>query len=613
MVAEVPRSVPTWFSWAELASVLLAASLWIFLPSAGPWPLLLPLGCWTGRLAITGRPTRRTPFDLLLLFFLLTAAIGIWAAYDREAAWSKFWLIASSILLFYALVNTRQYLPDAGVWIATGLGAGITLYFLATHDWTLSPVKAAVVNTIGQSIQANLPPLPGPRINANEVGGLLAMLLPFAGWGSLQTYSRFQHRPGLQNTQGLIALILALGALALMAFGLVMSASRGAWLALGAAALISLVWTGSGWLSQSALRQRLRLFAGILALTLLIAAGVLILWRSYPAAWQNNLLSLDTWHNRREFQSRSATLVRDYPFIGSGLGGFEMLYSTYVMLIHVGFITNSHNLFLSIAIDQGLPALLSLIAMWVLFAVIAWRTVVVRRFSGERIDPDPSPLGVAVLSLIVALAHGMVESTLYGSGVVLLFFPLAYAVKARGRPSKVHMRLGVAALLICLCIPLALMLLQPRRALSLTYSNLGSIHQSQAELSVYQWPEWVLQDEVRDSVNLDKVIGEFEQALAWDPWNATANRRLAMIELAQGRYQEALRHLKLAYAVEPENMTTRQLLGEALIVNGRETEGRAQWQGLSNDQEQFQIRAFWYEYIGDEERAEWIRQAAERP
>jgi tetratricopeptide (TPR) repeat protein len=306
-------------------------------------------------------------------------------------------------------------------------------------------------------------------------------------------------------------------------------------------------------------------------------------------------------------------LVQDYPFIGSGLGGFQMLYSTYVMLIHVGFIPDSHNLFLSVAIDQGLPALLSLIAMWVLFAVIAWRTIVLRRFDGERADPNPSLLGVAALSLTVVLIHGFVESALYGFGVILLFFPLAYAVKAHGRPSATSIRLGHATLLLCLLIPLGASLLQPRTLISRVYSNLGSVHQSQAELGVYSWPEWAVQDEIRNRVDLDRTIAEFEQALEWDPWNATANRRLAMIELSQGRYRDALRHLELAFEREPVNLTTRQLLGEALIVNGREAEGRAQWQGLSNEQSQLNLRAFWYEHIGDSERAEWIRRAAEQP
>jgi predicted Zn-dependent protease len=83
-----------------------------------------------------------------------------------------------------------------------------------------------------------------------------------------------------------------------------------------------------------------------------------------------------------------------------------------------------------------------------------------------------------------------------------------------------------------------------------------------------------------------------------------------MIELSLGQYEEALMHLETAYAAEPNVVTTRQLLGEALIVNGRVEEGQALWADVNTEQGQLLARIFWYEYIGDAERAAWIEQAA---
>ena len=48
-------------------------------------------------------------------------------------------------------------------------------------------------------------------------------------------------------------------------------------------------------------------------------------------------------------------LAGDYAFTGSGLGSAMMVYSTYAMILHVGFISHAHNLFLQIALEQGLP------------------------------------------------------------------------------------------------------------------------------------------------------------------------------------------------------------------------------------------------------------------
>jgi tetratricopeptide (TPR) repeat protein len=162
---------------------------------------------------------------------------------------------------------------------------------------------------------------------------------------------------------------------------------------------------------------------------------------------------------------------------------------------------------------------------------------------------------------------------------------------------------------IALLLGLALVWRGP--VLSLLYANLGAVHQGQAELGLYSWPEWPVQDAVRRAVDLSQPVAEFERALAFDPQNPTANRRLGMIELSLGEYEDALAHLEAAYAAEPGSAATRQLYGEALIVNGRLDEGRELWAGARNDQAQLDLRAFWYGRIGDAERAAWVEQAAQ--
>jgi tetratricopeptide (TPR) repeat protein len=145
--------------------------------------------------------------------------------------------------------------------------------------------------------------------------------------------------------------------------------------------------------------------------------------------------------------------------------------------------------------------------------------------------------------------------------------------------------------------------------LASVYSNLGAVHQSQAELALYTWPEWPIQDAVRREIELDQSMAEFERALELQPYNITANRRLGMIEISRGDYEDALGHLEAAHDAEPWNEINRRLLGEALIINGQVQEGAALWATVSNEQRQLEARAYWYQYIGDAERAAWIRQA----
>ena len=136
------------------------------------------------------------------------------------------------------------------------------------------------------------------------------------------------------------------------------------------------------------------------------------------------------------------------------------------------------------------------------------------------------------------------------------------------------------------------------------------MRQSQTELGVYTWPEWPIQDEVRRKKDLGPAIALYQRALALDPGNVSANRRLGQIELSLGQYEAALNHLEMAHAAEPGNQTTRELLGEAYLANGRLAEGRALWAMVSNEQGQLDNRVWWYDHIGEKERAKWMQQAA---
>jgi O-antigen ligase len=584
--------------------------MWFVLPQIGAWPLILALFPWLLRFVWSKRLTRRTPFDFPLALFLLTAALGVWSAYNRDAAWSKFWLIVGAVLLFYAFANARATPAAVRAGILTTLAVGLSLYFLATNDWTAGQDEFPSMARFGQSLQQFLPAVPGPRLNPNEVGGLLAMMLPFVAWSALRPWQRAGD-PAISRKGAIwLAALLGWGALALVLLGLLMTGSRGAWLAGGVTGLLAGLWWAARWLKQGDTRWQRWIVPGILAVGLAAGIGIGLLWLIADQIPLTQLIDPSTWLNRLEFQRNSLTLVKDYPLIGAGLDGFEMLYSTYVLLLHVGYISHSHNLFLGVAIDQGLPGLLALVWMWGLFALVFWHSVA-RPEPGAALPAEQASLaGLAAMSLLIILLHGTVDTALYGRGVLFLFVPMSFVVQAERQEKRVlrqQRALGLAAI----GLPLGLALLWPGTTASLAYSNLGSVHQSQAELSLYSWPEWPIQDEVRRQIDLSVPISEFEEALTFNPRNATANRRLGMIELSLGQYEDALARLEAAYAAEPNATTTRQLLGEALIVNGRLEEGQALWSDIKRDEGQLEARVYWYEHIGDVERAAWVRLAAD--
>jgi hypothetical protein len=604
-MAETTNVAPDWLCYADLACAIVAGASWYLLPGIGPWPLIVALVPWAIRFVVTGQPTERTPFDVPLLLFLFTAAVAVWAAYLPAAAWPKFWRITGGVILFYAFVNAWP-VASVRVWLLALLGAGVAAYFLLMHDWDAYPAKIELVSRIGRALQAPLPVLPGHRLHPNVAGGLMAMLVPFCGLAATRSWRAIRRSSGRTKARDWVALLAAASTLALTLFGLVLTTSRAAWIALGIALLLAVLWAVAGWVSQARGLARAWVFPGLVVLVLAIGTVVGLAWPGSIIAASQALPGANTTISRIELLRNAPVLVQDYPIIGAGLGGFQMLYSSYVLLSHVGYSIHSHNLFLDVSVEQGLLALLALSWMWILFALAVWRGLL---HSHRRRGSDA--LGAAALSLVVVLIHGLVDDVLYGSrGVLLLFVPLAFAVPFLSKPSGRAGRWTSWVLPIGLVLVAAVAILLRGPVLSLLSSNLASVHQSQAELSLYAWPQWPIQDEVRRQVDLSRVVAEYERALAFNPNNASANRRLGMIELSLGEYEEALAHLEAAYATQPGNRTTRQLYGEALIANGRLNEGKALWTDVYDEQGQLDARIFWYQHIGDQERAEWMKQAA---
>jgi hypothetical protein len=88
--------------------------------------------------------------------------MGVWAAYDRQAALIKLGFILGSVLVYYLVVG-RSWQQ---VWWLAGLigacGTAVSLYFLLSHDWTVWPADMAPLTAIGLRLMAVRPPLTCP-------------------------------------------------------------------------------------------------------------------------------------------------------------------------------------------------------------------------------------------------------------------------------------------------------------------------------------------------------------------------------------------------------------------------------------------------------------------
>jgi hypothetical protein len=451
------------------------------------------------------------------------------------------------------------------------LPPAIAVYFLITHDWQSEMGIPAWLDPLRLWLGVWRPEALGYRLHPNQVGGIIAVFIPL----QIAALSAGKKSRALSWVAALL--------LCLSAIGLLMSATRGAWLALAV------------------------VMTGVVAPAVV---GVIVYLALVITPFANRLGEIDT--GRLALWRNSLHLVSDYPFSGLGLASFEMPYSSYALLLHVGFLSHAHNLLLDVWLEQGLLGL----------AAIAWLFVA----AALRNQPESYWWKPAMASLAVILLHGLVDDAFYGYdgiGILLLFVPFALLagpsdmsgqterLAAASEKSSLRLVVSFVVLTLALLALIAFLFLPSWHAA--LQSNLGALAQSRAELAVYRWPDWPSQDALRRSseIDLTPALARYRAALAKNPTDVTANRRLGQIELSVGEYESARGHLEAAYAVAPDQRATRQLLGESYAVTGDIEQAAALWRTVDTSQGQLDIRQWWYEYIGEPQRAARIAEGAE--
>ena len=553
-----------------------------------------------------GWSPRLGPAVALAVLFLLTALLGVWAAYDRAAAWRAFALIAAGQAAMAAIVwLSRRGGAAALGWLSVAmalLAGALGLYFLQSYDFAAGAGKFDLVQRLGLWVQARRPALLLPEdINANVAANGLIITLGL-GLGALLWASRERRWA-----------VLALAGLPWLAglFALLLTGSRGAWLGMAAGGLVMFyLLLRRRWSQRPAARWLLDVLA--LAAVLLLAVGFWAALR-WPETVQalGNVAAGGGLMSRGMLWQHGLDLVADYPFTGSGLRSTMMVHASYSLLIHVGFISHMHNLPLQVAIEQGLPASAALLGL----LALAGASVVSATQPGRRRWRFGLAAGAALAAMAV---HGMVDAAVYSSLLLpLLFLPIGFALAAdqrsptaeepdRERPAWL---LGLALMAMA---ALALITLAPATRAGLQ-ANLGAVSQTRGELALYQWPAWPLQDELRrtSAVDLAPAIARYQAALAENPANAAANRRLGQIELSLGQYDAAQPHLEAAYRAAPANRAARQMLAESYAIAGDVERAAALLRTIDLGQNQIDTRMWWYNHIGQPQRAELLRQAKE--
>jgi O-antigen ligase len=262
-------------------------------------------------------------------------------------------------------------------------------------------------------------------LDPNVVAGALIFLLPvLIGAGiSLKRQS--------QSFAGVIYFILVV----LLLLGLVLTSSRAAWISLLLAPLVGMgayiilrTWRHSP-------RSRRLLVSGVIGLTLLL----LVVGSSAVTFIARNLRLLPgepTLGERGRLFKDSLDLISDFAFTGGVLSSFSGLYSRYIRVIPFHYFRHSHNLYLDLALEQGIFGLIAALGFFLYALKVCIQSFADRRAQLGAID---YLAWGSFIGFVAVLLHGFGDDPLYGiSGTPLLLLPPALALYFSGTINNVQ-------------------------------------------------------------------------------------------------------------------------------------------------------------------------------
>jgi O-Antigen ligase/Tetratricopeptide repeat len=494
--------------------------------------------------------------------FAATCVSGAWLAFDGSAARREFALIATGLALSACLaLAVRAHLRSTLWWTGVGCGVGS-------------------IAVGGAWVASGFP-------DGGATAGALCILIPLSACGlSIREHRRVPLATMTGLSVGIATLVL------------VATGESSAVVGLAVGALVS------AWATWRAYRDgrspATRLVDAVVAAGLVAAGGLYfsVMFAASPSLVPDATLGAHVV-GRRDLWQDAMAMIGDYRVTGTGLAGSAMVMSTYASLQHVPFHPHVHHIFLQVALQQGIPGVVGLIGMflgagWVLIALA---------HSGDR---GVRLLAVPVAASLASLAAwGLLEADLYGSAwlpLLLLPFGVTFGVGLgilgeRRAPRSAASRTSLLVIVAPLAVIVVTLLWGGRAQWQ---ASLGASVQTRAELGTYRWPEWPVQDQLRreHAVDLEPALQRYQAAIALDPANVTALRRLGQIDLSRGDTDRALGLLESAAAMAPRDRAARRLLAEVHALTGNPAMAAELWRVIGTTREELEPRLWWYRHAG---------------
>lgn len=269
----------------------------------------------------------------------------------------------------------------------------------------------------------------GPFVNHNHFAAFLAMLVPVATGMLMDEARRLSYSTtarsstfAIHGPEPFARLLLAAFVVAVMAGALVLSASRGAVLALGAAFLLY----GGALLVQ----RRVSRPEALVAVVLLVASVALSAWLGVGPLAQK-LKAIGETDTEPSLLSRvvgwqwTMSIVGDFPLLGTGLGTFAEAWKHYYPPGTSAVWHEAHNDYLQLLSETGALGFVIFVAA---LAIFAWKYMLPGILSSRR--SEPYTVHGIVAGLMAVALHSIVDFPLQINACAVLFVVLSSALVA---------------------------------------------------------------------------------------------------------------------------------------------------------------------------------------
>ncbi len=462
------------------------------------------------------------------------AALGVWpAAEPASAAVSAraMQLGGLAYVAAWALGRRRPWRPFV-IWTLVAAGTAYGAWLIVQYRYLAPPdVKVAALDAIGRAVSAPFGQLVPWAPFANSSATLLEGLVVVAAGLALGRGSAV-----LRGSAAAAAVVMAAACL--------LTASRGAWMAvaIGLAVLVAYRYVARWQVAIAAVAA-----AGLLAAVAGTVSGGTPWWIRWAGAAGRP--------DRLDVYGQAVALLRDMPFTGLGAGDqFAAAVSRYVLLIQVPFITYAHNLTLQLWLAYGL---FGLAAWYGLAAATAMAAA-----AGERAGLGRRFRGVWA-GLLAIHVHGLSDARQFVDPWTWApFFALTGVLAANVTWPECRLRPVAAWSPLAVAVGVVLAAVSGRGVPTAAWEvNRGAIEQARGDRLAGDGAGG-------GAVEHARAAAHFERALQHAGDDGPALRRLGLLALGEERHADAARLLARAWAVEPGHPPTRKAYGLAAVWIG---------------------------------------------